>query len=83
MDIIKNRVYKHFKGDYYIVIDFAINNEDSKRYVIYRALYEDSQLFVREYDDFRSEVNQTKYPHAQQKYKFELQDIKSVNGDHK
>ena len=79
MEILKNRVYKHFKGDYYLVVDFAIHSEDDDKYVIYRPLYGDGELFIRPYDNFASEVDHEKYPYATQKYRFELQDIKSVN----
>ena len=82
MEIQKDRVYRHFKGDYYIVLDFAINNEDDQKYVIYKALYGDGQLYIRPYEDFASLVNREKYPHITQQYKFELQEIKSINGDH-
>lgn len=79
MEIIKNRIYKHFKGDYYIVIDTAINNEDAEEYVIYRGLYGNGQLFVRELSDFTAIVDKQKYPNATQEFKFELQDVLSVN----
>ena len=82
MEIQKGRVYRHFKGDYYIVLDFATNNENDQKYVIYKALYGEGQLYIRSYDDFASLVNSEKYPHITQQYKFELQEIKSINGDH-
>ena len=47
-----NKVYKHFKGDLYIVLDVAINSETDKKMVVYRALYDDCKLYVRDYDMF-------------------------------
>lgn len=73
-----NRIYKHFKGDLYLVTDIAIDSETNKKVVIYRALYGENTLYVRDYDMFLSEVDHEKYPDIKQKYRFELQDIKSV-----
>lgn len=76
--LILNRIYKHFKGDFYLVENIAIDSETGKEMVIYRALYEENTLFVRDKDMFLSEVDHEKYPNIKQKYRFELQDIKSV-----
>ena len=66
-------VYKHFKGDLYILEDIGINSENEEKMVMYRALYGDNTLWVRPYDSFIEEVNKNN-----QKYRFELQDIKSI-----
>ena len=73
-----NGIYKHFKGDYYIVIDVAMHSEEDREYVVYRALYGDNQLYIREKNMFLSEVDHDKYPDIEQKYRFELQNIASV-----
>lgn len=71
-------IYKHFKGNYYIVEDIAVNSETEEKYVVYRALYGDNKLWIRPYKSFIAEVDKNKYPNEKQKYKFELQKIDSV-----
>ena len=76
-------IYRHFKGDYYLVEDVAIDSETDKELVIYRMLYEDNKLYARPKDMLLSEVDHEKYPQVEQKYRFELQNIPSVKGQFK
>ena len=72
-------VYKHFKGDLYLVEDLAQYSEDDTQLVIYRALYEDTKLYARPLDMFLSPVDREKYPDVEQEYRFELQNIEILN----
>lgn len=65
-------IYRHYKGDYYIVEDIALDSNNLKRLVIYRALYGNSELWVREEQEFLEIIDK-----ENQKYRFELQEITS------
>ena len=65
-------IYKHFKGDYYLVEEIAKDCETLEDVVIYRKLYEDGSCWVRPLKDFVGKVNHEKYPNVEQVYNFEL-----------
>lgn len=71
-------VYRHFKGDYYLVEDVARHSETDEEYVVYRKLYGDGSLWIRPKEMFLSEVDREKYPDVEQRYRFELQHIESA-----
>lgn len=73
MEEIKiNRIYRHYKGDMYLIEDVGYNSENGEKMVIYRSLYGDGKLWIRPYNMFFDEVNKNG-----QKYRFELQEIQS------
>lgn len=70
----KNAVYRHFKGNYYYVVDIAYDATNKqaadKKMVVYRSL-NDNILYVRDLKEFISEVDHRKYPDVKQKYRFQ------------
>ena len=74
------RIYRHFKGDYYLVDAVAKDSETNTDMVIYRKLYGDGGLWVRPLSMFLSKVDRDKYPEVSQEYRFQLQEIPSTAG---
>ena len=72
MKLIIKGIYKHFKGKYYIVEDVALDSETLEEVVVYRQLYGEHKLFVRNKEMFLSKVDKEKYPSVTQEYRFEL-----------
>ena len=78
-EIKLNTIYRHFKGDNYLVMDIVIDSETGKDMVLYKALYGDCSCYVRPLDMFLSEVDHNKYPDVEQKYRFEEINIERKN----
>lgn len=72
MELKINTIYKHFKGDLYLIVDFGYDSNTLEEVVIYRALYKDNKLWVRPKSEFLEEVNRNG-----QKYRFEEYIIES------
>ena len=56
MSEIKLGKYRHFKGNEYEVIAVAKHSETLKEMVVYRALYGENELWVRDADMFFENV---------------------------
>ncbi len=74
IEVKLNSIYKHFKGNLYLVEDIACHSETNEKYVIYRDVENKKKLYIRPYDMFLSKVDKNKYPDVDQEYRFELQD---------
>lgn len=78
MNLKINGIYKHFKGNYYLVENTAIDCETGTEVVIYRALYGDNKLYIRNKKEFLSLVDKNKYPNVKQKFRFKNVKIKDI-----
>ena len=69
-------MYRHFKGNIYQIRCLARHSETGEMMVVYQAMYDTFQIYVRPLAMFMEEVVHVKYPGVKQKFRFELlQDI--------
>ena len=65
-----NSLYKHFKGHIYKVIAIAKDTTDETLKVVYQNV-DNNETWIRDYNEFISLVDKTKYLDVLQKYRFE------------
>lgn len=66
-------IYRHYKGDFYLIEALARDSDSLEDMVVYRSLYGDGQLWVRPYAEFMGKIDGQR-----QRYRFELQELSSV-----
>ena len=79
MEVEKNKIYRHFKGDLYLVEDRAINVETEEEVVIYRGLYENCKMYTRSLNNFVEVLSKEQQDKYGQEYRFVLMEIESKN----
>lgn len=65
-------MYRHFKGKQYQIRCLAKHSETGETMVVYQAMYEPFETYVRPLSLFMDEVDRVRYPDAGQKYRFAL-----------
>jgi hypothetical protein len=49
---LKKGIYRHFKGNFYEVLEVARHSETEEWFVVYRALYGEKGVWIRPLDNF-------------------------------
>lgn len=66
----KPEIYRHFKGNEYLLIAIATNESDGEQVVVYQSLH-DGKVWVRPLKSFCEEVPDGKENPTKQKFRFE------------
>ena len=72
-------MYRHFKGNIYQIRCLAKHSETGEMMVVYQAMYDTYQIYVRPLAMFMEVVDFMKYPDAMQRYRFELVDMEQIS----
>lgn len=77
--IFPNQIYRHFKGNLYIILSIATEESTLENKVVYMSLNGDANVWTRSLSDFESLVPEGKENPTGQEYRFELvRDIRTI-----
>ena len=65
-------VYRHFKGKKYRILELAVCTETGEDMVVFESVGGARRVYASFLETFLSPLDTGKYPHADQKYRFEL-----------
>lgn len=65
-------IYKHFKGKQYKILHIAVSTETGEDVVVFETVQGEHKVYVSLLESFLSPLDAGKYPHTDQKYRFEL-----------
>ena len=73
----RGKIFNHFKGCQYALLHHATDHTNILCTPEHKVVYvnldpEDNQVFIRDTDEFYSDVDQEKYPDATQQKRFEV-----------
>lgn len=72
-NVISASLYKHYKGGlYYVIGEAKSTDDDLTEVVVYHALDEDGEMWVRNKEEFLSKVEDGVANPTGQQYRFEL-----------
>jgi hypothetical protein len=55
--INKGKLYRHYKGNLYLVLEIATHSESLETVVVYQAMYGEKKVWVRPLEMFADYVN--------------------------
>nr|WP_294492107.1 DUF1653 domain-containing protein [uncultured Mediterraneibacter sp.] len=68
----KGEIYRHFKGKKYKILDLAVCTETGEDMVVFESVEGARRVYASFLETFLGTLDTGKYPHTDQKYRFEL-----------
>ncbi len=68
----KGDIYRHFKGKKYKILELAVCTETGEDMVVFESMEGTRRVYASFLETFLSPLDTGKYPHPDQKYRFEL-----------
>ncbi len=69
--LVIHGIYRHFKGHIYEVLLVGKDADTLKEKVVYQNVFKKEEIWIRDLEEFLSEVDHKKYKEVEQKYRFE------------
>ena len=76
--IANGSIVRHFKGDLYMVLNFATHTETKECLVVYKALYGQGTVWTRPLDMFMEKAPKDRHNPTGQKFRFQAYKPKRI-----